>query len=70
LEVLVNPLAILLGDELFAKINKPYPVLGDALLAQVRELVPTMTSDEKNAILARLNVIGASLKQLKEEFER
>jgi subtilisin family serine protease len=56
-EVSVDPLAVLLGNELYAKLKKPYPVLNDALEDRMREVAQGLSSKKREQALARVKVL-------------
>ena len=45
------------GNELYAKLKKPYPVLSDALEGRIREAAQGLNSKKKQQALARVKVV-------------
>jgi subtilisin family serine protease len=56
-EVSIDPVAVVLGNELYAKLKKPYPVLIDALEGRIREAAQGLSSKKKQQALARVKVV-------------
>lgn len=69
-EVAIDPLALILGHDLYVKINlpRPVPVLIDALMDRIRKEVKAMGPEEKRHALARVKALSAFARAVEEEL--
>jgi hypothetical protein len=71
-DLAIDPLALILGYDLYVKINlpRPPPVLTDALMDRVRQEIQAMGPEQKEHALARVRALGGFVRAVEEEFNK
>ncbi|HVM81028.1 MAG TPA: hypothetical protein VMU06_18550 [Stellaceae bacterium] len=66
--VAIDPLALLLRPDIYIRLHLPDPPPPDIWIAQVRAIVKTMTSAERQAALTRAKALGTYANALAKEI--
>jgi hypothetical protein len=69
-EVAIDPLALILPNDIYVKIHSPYPPLTDVVRVRIREAVRAMGPQERKDALSRAKVFGDYLKVLEQELSQ
>ncbi|HKE56011.1 MAG TPA: hypothetical protein VKB46_04895 [Pyrinomonadaceae bacterium] len=71
-EVAIDPRALILGHDLYVKLNlpRPVPVLIDALIDQIRKETQSMGPGEKGLVIARVKALSAFARTLEQELSK
>jgi hypothetical protein len=64
----IDPMALLLREDIYVKLHLPYPPPGDVVGTEIREIVKTMQPEARKQALTRVKALGAYVNMLQKEL--